>query len=1001
MSTYKYYLLGLACLMGLLSACGGGDSKLPPERPVGSISGNAVDGVIRGGHVAVYAYAEGRKSERIGSGVTDDEGFYRVDVQARTQAVLIEVTGGRYVEEASGVEVPLGEGVVLSAVARYESGQALAVMVTPLTHLAAGLATHKLRLGAAVDEAVRAATVEVSSAFGFEVARTVPHAITNERNLGGELSDAHVYGFLLAGISSWTHWAGEQNNSTPHTVYSSVALSQLMYHDMQSDGLLDGRGFDKDGSALMDLAFGVVPLNADVYRIAFMQHMLAMANGAQNKTGLGVNDVRGRALTLASAAHSLFGGPVPAGSGEHAPEVYALDPEGFFYGGVFDFALVVSGTAVSVSADVDGVAIGVASDPAKPVIAVDTRNFGDGEHHIGVRAEDGLGNESYRQFLVRFDNTAPFANVTSAPVTNQRTFLLQGDYVDNGAGVSEMRVQDQVAQLPAVGVWQAQVNLVPGRNVVPVVVVDSAGNEYRAAAEVSLDEQAPRIDSVGRHGSATFALAAGLEVAPLTDSNELAPLVLDSDRLDLAGVAMQRIALQDNQIPWFGFEVFDPEAAGVSTPASSLAVEMQYERDGIVLAPWRALNAAAGEGVGGYLVPLASEVLSEQWHRAPPVAQHVVRVRVRDQGGNVSEQSYTFRLDVRVPAPVQVGVTDAADELFLNATFNTRGQLHNRDLAAMSYTFTNTSKKAYYVSFSDSAQHMVEQVVDELARENLARLKTATEWRAAFVDDSLRECPPFPAAGWKTITQIYNRSAAGWELRQPSPDTMGEIEALLSDTPVAPTSTLWADVPHFDNVYWPRDVRGEGDPEREILHYDFDYVEDTSLAGLSRPAYFTNWNLRVVDVNGNVLRTAECPSQRYLQERKVYGYISETGYPRNVSSEFAEQAGFATSGYRVLDQATSEEIVAVQGWYRVPPNVTVRVEKLVKTPALTVHDDREVVGPDFNSYEKKRYDRRVTWTLQRPLRFSAIHDAGEQHVFAMSASESEAGSGMRSYSLGR
>lgn len=140
-----------ACLLMvsiLLLACSPGDpGTLPPERPFGTISGQAVAGAIASAQVTAYGFDSGARGTRLGDTQTDDSGAYAIDIQAPSQIILVEVRGGSYVEEASGSPVSLAEGQVLRAIGRYRSGQPLTLMVTPLTHMAVALSEYKIDSG--------------------------------------------------------------------------------------------------------------------------------------------------------------------------------------------------------------------------------------------------------------------------------------------------------------------------------------------------------------------------------------------------------------------------------------------------------------------------------------------------------------------------------------------------------------------------------------------------------------------------------------------------------------------------------------------------------------------------------------------------------------------------------------------------------------------------------------------------------------------------------------
>src|SRR3569833_2639878 len=132
--------LGWGVLAVILVACGGGAGDLPPVRPSSGVSGIAGDAEIQNGQVTMYAFGRSGKGERLGGGVADARGFYSLELRAPSQPELIEVSGGRYTEEASGVAVDVGEGQVQHTKTQNNTDQPLSLMVTPRTQLAAGLA---------------------------------------------------------------------------------------------------------------------------------------------------------------------------------------------------------------------------------------------------------------------------------------------------------------------------------------------------------------------------------------------------------------------------------------------------------------------------------------------------------------------------------------------------------------------------------------------------------------------------------------------------------------------------------------------------------------------------------------------------------------------------------------------------------------------------------------------------------------------------------------------
>ncbi|KAF0190458.1 MAG: hypothetical protein FD165_2691 [Gammaproteobacteria bacterium] len=975
-------------LAALLAACNGGPGSsggLPAERPAGVVSGYAIDGAIAGGVVRVYAFANASKGELLGETSSDVQGFYSIDIQSRDQPVLIEVSGGSYIEQASGVTVPLREEQVLRSVALYESGKPLNRMVTPLTNVAVGLAEYKVSQGVDAVRAIQDSLAAVSAAFGVNVADVRPRDIGDSSAVTASSAE-NFYGFLLAGISSWTAWAGEQDGDTTHSIYTSIGLGQLLYNDIVADGVLDGVGRNKAGDGSMSLSVGVVPLNRDVYRISFAQHLLAMANSARNATGLSADDFRDSAVALAGNRDPLFRTTVTGGVAV-LPVAFPVDPEGFYYNGVVTYRVVIGGSGIAqqVLFDVDGLAIGQAADPTQPSIEIDTRAYADGEHLIGVTANDGIGNEAYRQFAVRFDNTAPFVNVTSAPVTNQADFTITGTFGDNGAGVSAVIVQDKPASLSSGGTWQAQASLAPGNNAIVIRVRDRVGNEFQTQTSVGLDTAAPLINTAAQHSQAALSAGGGtFTVATLQNANDAAPLYIETNRVDLAGVPVTRAGLDGNGIPYFGFVVSDPDSAGVATVAAQLAVRMRYEKNGDTAQAWRPLTAlVTGKD---YLVPLASEVLGESWLTSRPSDPQAIRVQVEDKAGNHTEALFTFRVDFYTPALTIAQPDDVAQAAFTATAFTQRASLNGATIDANAYTFTNTASRAIYLYLDDGDTHTATQTVEQMVRENLARLETKTQWRAGTVVNALDICPTLDS--WKLVNEIFNYSGGTWSPKTSPPATSGDPVSVTSDNPAAPEPTNWQDVPDFDSDFAPLTLS----TPPVTLTYQYDYVLNLSAGGQTRPALIRNWTQTD---SGSTPGEITCPDIRNFQQRLEYRYKSEGGYPRNMLSTFIEQTGFSSSAYRVIDNGAGSEVTAVQGWYRIPPGHSVTITKRVTLPALTIYNDTDVANSGaFSSYTPHRYDKIIVWAISRHLQITSVHDAGEANVATMSPRDTQAGAAL-------
>jgi len=994
----KMRLLYLAILALLLVACGGGGSSgLPPVRPTSTVSGNAAAAEIQNGQVAVYALDSNGKGALLGSTVTDAQGFYSLNLQIPSQPVLIEVTGGHYKEESSGVDVTIAGGQVLRAVARYQTGQPLSLMVTPLTQLAAGLAQYRIAKGTDPATAVDSALSDVSQLFGVSIANVQPYNITNPNGATSQLTAPYTYGFLLAALSSFTEQVSQQNNVSVHTAYTSLSLAQVMYNDIVSDGVLNGRGLNKTGNTMMDLAMGTVALNQDVYRLAIAQHLLAVSDSPQNKTGLGHSALLNLAQTLSNNTNALFGSQPLGDTTAFAPVIVPVLAEGSAFNGVYNFAINITSVPgiASVSFTVDGTPIGNAIDPANPAILIDTQNYTTGTHTIGVTATDYLGLSSHQDLTYNFGDV--FVNVTSASATNQTPFTLTGNYDDQGLGFQSLTVQGNAVTPNADKTWSAPVDLALGRNHIPIVLQTVSGVSAQIDTIVDYDVGPPTIDTSAGHGNACFSNGDGTcTVQALADSNLVVPIDIETDHTELAGVAETRTALDANNIPYFAFTVSDPASNGVNTAVNNLKVQFQYEKNSNVIIPWTLMTPVNGE----FLLPLATEVLSSAWLNSAPSDIQTLRVEVEDQAGNITNGQFTFKVEFVVAAFTMGNVADVGDTAISSVSFDQRSSLYNTTITVEEYPFTNTTGKAFYISPSDSSTHNVDDLIDQLVRENQVRLETSTEWQAGFVENLLdgTVCPSMPKDSnnndkWTPITQLLNNVGHNtWSIVTVPDPTFGAVQSVSTDTPTAPDPTAWTLLPDFDSTYNSVTYKLQN---KATLSLNDDYIMSTATQ--NQPAAVRNWQV----VNSDST-TVTCPDVYFLQQRLAYSYQSEPGYPKNTASTLHAGATFPTSGFTVFDVTANAEVTAVNGWYLIPASHDVIVRKQVTLPALTVYNDIDVADPlTFTSYTPHLYDRTLTWSINRSMTMSVAHDGGIDNLLSMSSRDVLTGTGAASYLLSR
>jgi len=100
-----------------------------------------VDAILVGSTIQVYEWDKGEVvSDLIAETTTNTDGSYTLEPSYNDAYLILKVTGGTYIEEASGAKVDLQPGQKLTAIVRYEIGDAIDLNITVLTHWAACMA---------------------------------------------------------------------------------------------------------------------------------------------------------------------------------------------------------------------------------------------------------------------------------------------------------------------------------------------------------------------------------------------------------------------------------------------------------------------------------------------------------------------------------------------------------------------------------------------------------------------------------------------------------------------------------------------------------------------------------------------------------------------------------------------------------------------------------------------------------------------------------------------
>jgi hypothetical protein len=429
----------------LVAGCGGGGggdsgSGLPPRAPATGVYGTAYDAAISNGNVAVYSFASGQPGALLGQGATDAQGNYAISIDAPSQPILIEISGGSYVEEASGLSVTLSPSDRLRTVSSYTLGTPVHAHVTFYTHLAAGLASHLVAAGTPVVAAIDQANQRMSAWLGFDILTTPPANVTDVANATATLNAALQYGFLSGAVSRWTLAHAPAGAAGHQAPFTSIGFAQLAFADISADGMLDGLGSDGRGLS-MPLSFGTTPLGTSVYRLELGAALVEMAGHPNNRTRLTGAQVLPYAQSYIASTDPVFGGV--------APEAFAASAAQLAVPAAWSNRIVGLGASASSAFGiqtlellVDNVVAGSFSGGGSMIFSVDTSLYADGTHTATLRATDQGGFVTTSSTALLIDNSAPVATVVTPYGGVPFNYYAQGSVCEPLTGVVTVRNLD-------------------------------------------------------------------------------------------------------------------------------------------------------------------------------------------------------------------------------------------------------------------------------------------------------------------------------------------------------------------------------------------------------------------------------------------------------------------------------------------------------------------------------------------------------------------------------
>ncbi|HEX9135764.1 MAG TPA: hypothetical protein VF905_02315 [Nitrospirota bacterium] len=306
-------MLALTLLIGsqlLLFGCGGGGSGV--TTPMGNsgntgangmISGTAVKGPVSGATVTAFAVNNGTMGMKLASGTTDSQGNFNISIGDYAGPIMVEMSGGTYVDEATGATVNMASGAVMTAVmTSVPAGMTVTgIQITPLTSMAQAMADNMA--GGMTDANITAANAAMGNYFMVnDILHTQPMNPLVSGSSGTATQDMKNYGMAIAAMSQSAKDMGMTSSSSMVTAMMNDASDGVMNGMMGSTPVMMGGMMT--GSSVMATTAGTSGLATE---------MSTFITSTLNKSGVTATDMQALMNQLTSSATGTIqsGGGTP------------------------------------------------------------------------------------------------------------------------------------------------------------------------------------------------------------------------------------------------------------------------------------------------------------------------------------------------------------------------------------------------------------------------------------------------------------------------------------------------------------------------------------------------------------------------------------------------------------------------------------------------------------------------------------------------------------------
>lgn len=264
-----------------------------------TIDGIVYKGPVNGGLVMAYAMNNGTMGEQLGSATTDPQGNFSMMVGGYSGPVMLSMSGGTYMDEATGSMMTMAPSDMMTAVIPSVSsgGAVTGIQMTPLTSMAQSMAGGMS--GGMTVANIEAANKAMGDYFMVNDVLHTPPMNPNIPDSGARATrDMQNYGMSIAAM---------MENAKTLGMTSSSGMVTAMMNDA-SDGAMNGMMAGGKPIAMgggMSMMGGGTMMQANMGTAGMADAMTTFMNSSMNKSGLTVADMQALMNHLSSSSGAI------------------------------------------------------------------------------------------------------------------------------------------------------------------------------------------------------------------------------------------------------------------------------------------------------------------------------------------------------------------------------------------------------------------------------------------------------------------------------------------------------------------------------------------------------------------------------------------------------------------------------------------------------------------------------------------------------------------------